>query len=124
MKLIINSVRKYYWVGILTVYPFWFMSPVLFSKSNTTLASSIDSDINGAYASAQMLKNMTWPWSRNMMLNAPIGESFWSITNLSQALNHIVIWLFTRLMNPFAAVALFEIVGWVLNCIFIDKPSS
>ena len=119
MKLIINSVRKYYWVGILTVYPFWFMSPVLFSKSNTTLASSIDSDINGAYASAQMLKNMTWPWSRNMMLNAPIGESFWSITNLSQALNHIVIWLFTRLMNPFAAVALFEIVGWVLTGIVV-----
>jgi hypothetical protein len=104
---------------LLTVYPFWFMSPVLFSRNSSTLTSSIDSDINGAYASAQMLKKMTWPWSRNMMLNAPIGESFWSLTNLSQALNSILIWLFTRLMNPFAAVALFVIVGWVLTGIVV-----
>ena len=99
----------------LVLYPFWFMSPVLFGHMKTTMTSTVNSDINGAYASALMLKQMTWPWSRNIMLDAPLGESFWSITNTSQALNHILIWLFTRVLNPFASVALFQIGGWVLT---------
>jgi len=99
----------------LVLYPFWFMSPVLFGHMKTTMTHGVESDINGAYASALMLERMTWPWSRNMMLNAPLGESFWSITSISQALNHILIWVFTRVLDPFASVALFQICGWVLT---------
>ena len=100
---------------LLALYPFWFMLPVLFGHMKITMTSGVESDINGAYASALMLDRMTWPWSQNMMLSAPLGESFWSITNTSQALNHISIWLFTRVLDPFASVALFQICGWVLT---------
>ena len=99
----------------LVLYPFWFMSPVLFGHMKTTMASGVESDINGAYASALMLDRMAWPWSQNMMLSAPLGESFWTITTTSQALNHISIWLSTRVLDPFASVALFQICGWVLT---------
>lgn len=119
MKLIINSVRKYYWVGILTVYPFWFMSPVLFSRNSTTITSYIDSDINGAYASARYLDQMTFPWSRNLMLGGPKGENFWSIPSISQAILSLIVWLFTRFLPAFPSVAAFIIAGWLFTGIMV-----
>jgi hypothetical protein len=119
MKLIINSVRKYYWVGILTVYPFWFMSPVLFSRNSTTITSYIDSDINGAYASARYLDQMTFPWSRNMLLNGSKGEWFWNLPQVSQAFNNLLVWLFTRFLPAFPSVGAFIIVGWAFTGIMV-----
>ena len=119
MKLVINSVRKYYWVGILTVYPFWFMSPVLFSRNSTTITSYIDSDINGAYASARYLDQMTFPWSRNLMLGGPKGENFWSIPSISQAIQSLIVWLFTRFLPAFPSVAAFIITGWLFTGIMV-----
>ncbi len=99
----------------LALYPLWFMSPILFGDMKTTMTHGVESDINGAYLNALIFERMTWPWSRNMMLNAPLGESFWTITSASQALNYIPNWLFTRVLDPFDSVALFHICGWILT---------
>jgi hypothetical protein len=119
MKSVIDLGRKYYWVGILTLYPFWFMSPVLFSRNDTTITSYIDSDINGAYATARYLDQMTFPWSKNLMLNGPNGEVFWSLPNISQAIPNLIVWVFTRFLPAFPAVAAFIIVGWMFTGIMV-----
>jgi len=119
MKSVIDLGRKYYWVGILTLYPFWFMSPVLFSRNETTITSYIDSDINGAYATARYLDQMTFPWSKNLMLNGPNGEVFWSLPSISQAIPNLIVWVFTRFLPAFPAVAAFIIVGWMFTGIMV-----
>jgi hypothetical protein len=72
-------------------------------------------DTSGAVRIAQMLQNMSSVWSPNRMVNAPSGNSFWSIPYVPGAINWIALWVSTRVFDPFFSVSIWIWAGWVLS---------
>lgn len=72
-------------------------------------------DTSGTVRIAQMLKSMSSIWSQNRMVNAPIGNPFWTIPYVPSAINWIVLWVLTRIFDPFFSVSVWIWVGWVLS---------
>lgn len=62
-----------------------------------------------------MLKSMSSVWSPNRMVNAPSGNSFWSIPYVPSAINWIALWVSTRVFDPFFSVSIWIWAGWVLS---------
>ncbi len=76
-------------------------------------------DTSGTVAITQALERMHFPWSVNVMANAPIGESFWSLSRMVQSIQWLMLWLLTRFCSAILAVNLFVFIGWVLTGVSI-----
>ena len=100
---------------LLTIYPLWFMWPTLGWGSLTMIQQYSQLDTSGMVRTAQMLSRMPTPWSTNFMLNAPQGESFWSVPALSQSFQLLVQWILVRVVPPTTAVNYWILLGWVLT---------
>ena len=91
------------------------MWPSLQPGSHRLMQYSPILDTSGAVRIAQMLQNMSFIWSQNRMVNAPSGNSFWSIPYVPGAINWIALWVSTRVFDPFFSVSLWIWAGWVLS---------
>jgi hypothetical protein len=72
-------------------------------------------DTSGTVAIAQSIERMRYPWSMNVMANAPFGEDFWSLSRMVQAVQWLVLWILTRFGSAILAVNLLICIGWVLS---------
>jgi hypothetical protein len=102
-------------VLILLLYPTIFLGQSLLPGSNELLASSRNSDILGTVRQSQILSAMDWPWSANLMDNAPKGIPYWSLSAFVQGFNWVAIWLLNLVLPPIQAVTWWVWIGWVLS---------
>jgi hypothetical protein len=104
---------------LLVVYPLWFMWPTLLPGTGSMMQYSHILDSSGTVSIVQALDRMQFPWSVNVMSNAPIGESFWGLSRMVQSIQWLVLWSLTRFCSPILAVNLFIFIGWVLTGVSI-----
>jgi hypothetical protein len=102
-------------VLILLLYPTVFLGQSLLPGSNVLLASSRNSDILGTVRQSQILSAMDWPWSANLMDNAPNGIPYWSLSAMVQGFNWVAIWLLNLVLPPIQAVTWWVWIGWVFS---------
>jgi hypothetical protein len=102
----------------LLAYPIAFFCKLLSYPSGTMFGSKV-SDLNGTIQVATILKEMKFPWSANMMTSYPHGETFWRWQSLTQLLQNISLWLFTRLTSPELATIFLIIIYWWLTGILV-----
>ena len=113
-------VRKFvHPIWLLTIYPVWFMFPTLLPGTNSMLQYSGVLDTSGTVEVTQALQRMKYPWSLNVMANAPFGESFWNLARLVQSIQWLVLWFLTRFNSAILSVNLFICLGWVLSGISV-----
>jgi hypothetical protein len=91
------------------------MYPCLLPASEKIYRGVEATDINGTVFQAQILKSMSLPWSSNVLLNAPEGESFWNVWAVPQAFHWIVLWLLTRVLSPVLALNYWLLIGWIAS---------
>ena len=97
---------------LLSIYPIWFMYPVL-DWSSKRLMGEKTSDTSGAVWMAQILSQMRLPWSPNLYTNYPLGESFWHLTKFAQFWQWMYMWIITRFASPYFAVNTLFLIGWI-----------
>jgi len=95
------------------------MFPALLPGTNSMVQYSHILDTSGTVAIAQALKRMKYPWSLNVMSNAPYGESFWSLSRLVQSVQWLALWLLTRFNSAILSVNILICIGWVLSGISV-----
>jgi hypothetical protein len=95
------------------------MFPALLPGTNSMVQYSHILDTSGTVAIAQALKRMKYPWSLNVMSNAPYGENFWSLNRLVQAVQWLALWLLTRFNSAILSVNILICIGWVLSGISV-----
>ena len=95
------------------------MFPALLPGTNSMVQYSHILDTSGTVAIAQALQRMKYPWSLNVMSNAPFGESFWSLSRLVQSVQWLALWLLTRFNSAILSVNIFICIGWVLSGISV-----
>jgi hypothetical protein len=110
----LNTLRKFR-VLILLLYPTAFLGQSLLPGSNVLPASSRNSDILGTVRQSQILNAMDWPWSQNLMDNAPHGSAYWNLPAMVQGVNWVAIWLLNFVLHPIQAVTWWVWIGWVLS---------
>ena len=98
----------------LSLYPLYFMSPVLF-RGDRLLMASKRSDLGAYVWIVQWLDNMTVPFSKNQMIYAPSGTSFWNPVEIVNTIYWLYMWLLTRIISPIDAVNLGLLTAWVLS---------
>jgi hypothetical protein len=64
---------------------------------------------------AQSLKQMTFPWSINHLVNAPHGAQFWSLSFVVNGVLWLALWVETRFISPMLAFNILVWTGWVLS---------
>jgi hypothetical protein len=90
------------------------MSPVLF-RGDRLLMASKRSDLGAYVWIVQWLDNMAVPFSKNRMVYAPSGTSFWNPVEIVNAIYWLYMWLLTRVISPIDAVNFGLLTGWVLS---------
>jgi hypothetical protein len=58
---------------------------------------------------------MATPFSKNQMVYAPSGTSFWNPVEIVNAIYWLYMWLLTRVISPIDAVNFGLLTGWVLS---------
>jgi hypothetical protein len=101
-------------------FPLLYMWPVLAPGSTSHLRSPRAdpnqlTDLDGAIWFARALRNMPFPWSESVMTAAPTGESIWRWQTMTQALQVVSLWGFTRVLEPAHAVNVFVLLGWIVT---------
>lgn len=102
----------------LSIYPVYFMWVPLTSTRSRQIGIST-SDLNSAILNALTLSYMDVPWDTATITNAPDGENYWRVTHLTQILQHLGLWLFTRIASPSASVAILIVFGWIITGIAV-----
>lgn len=116
MKLKVNfkQINRIKLFGLFAVYPTLFMYPALFS-GNTLMVRKTNSDVGHYVWVAQQLNSMQFPWSRNMLIAAPNGVSFWNPAAVVNGAYWLLLWVLTRVFSPLVSVNLTLLAGWVLS---------
>ena len=116
LKSMINSkqLNQIKLFGLFAVYPTLFMSPALFS-GNTLMVRKTNSDVGHYVWVAQQLNAMQFPWSRNMLIAAPNGVTFWNPAAIVNGAYWLLLWVLTRVFSPLVSVNLTLLSGWVLS---------
>ena len=107
----LNQIKLF---GLFAVYPTLFMSPALFS-GNTLMVRKTNSDVGHYVWVAQQLNAMQFPWSRNMLIAAPNGVTFWNPAAIVNGAYWLLLWVLTRVFSPLVSVNLTLLSGWVLS---------
>jgi hypothetical protein len=107
----LNQIKLF---GLFAVYPTLFMSPALFS-GNTLMVRKTNSDVGHYVWVAQQLNAMQFPWSRNMLIAAPKGVTFWNPAAIVNGAYWLLLWVLTRVFSPLVSVNLTLLSGWVLS---------
>jgi len=90
------------------------MWPAL-SPHNTATIQITGNEIGSVLWFAQGLKEMTFPWSVNHMVNAPNGAPFWSLSILVNGVLWLALWVETRFISPMLAFNILVWSGWALS---------
>jgi hypothetical protein len=118
-QLVEKLCKKIWPICLLVIYPLWFMWPTILPGTGSMMQYSHILDTSGTVAIVQALDRMQFPWSVNVMANAPIGESFWGLSRMVQSIQWLVLWSLTRFCSAILAVNLFIFIGWVLTGVSI-----
>ncbi len=104
---------------VLALYPMYVMWPVLIQRTHSHLGDGL-TDVDGAIQNATMLKHVGLAFSGTQGFTAyPIGENFWRIETISQAISIFFYWLTTFIVEPVIAVNTFILIGWVLSGLLV-----
>ncbi len=99
--------------GGLSLFPLIFFWPVLRPNSWLRIGDS-PADVDHAIFEVVGLKTMSFPWSKNMALNLPTGENFWSVpSHVTQSIQWLAMWAIGKLADPMLTVNLWMFVGFL-----------
>ncbi len=80
-----------------------------------TPTSSYVTDLDGAARLAYLVSGMTFPWSPSPHISAPTGASIWRFETVTQSLQVILLWLFSRIADPMMSANMLVFLGWTLT---------
>lgn len=107
---------------IVSVVPMVTMWQVLIVNQKVHLAnpgqtptSSYVTDLDGAARLAYLLSGMTFPWSDSIHISAPTGASVWRLETMTQSVQVILLWLFSRIADPMLSTNILVFLGWTLT---------
>lgn len=99
--------------GGVSLFPLIFFWPVLRPNSWLRIGDS-PADVDHAIFEVVGLKTMSFPWSKNMALNLPTGENFWSVpSHVTQSIQWLAMWAIGKLADPMLTVNLWMFVGFL-----------
>ena len=101
------------------LYPLIVMWPLLTSRRDSHLGIGL-SDVDGAVQNATILKNVGLSLSGTRGFTAyPVGEEFWRVEMISQAISVIAYWVLVQIVRPMLAVNIFILIGWILSGLLV-----
>lgn len=80
-----------------------------------TPTSSYVTDLDGAARLTYLLSGMTFPWSDSIHISAPTGASIWRLETVTQSVQVILLWLFSRIADPMLSTNVLVFLGWTLT---------
>jgi hypothetical protein len=99
--------------GGVSLFPLIFFWPVLGPNSWLRIGDS-PADVDHAIFEVVGLKTMRFPWSKNVALNWPTGENFWSVpSHVTQSIQWLAMWAIGKFADPVLTVNLWMFVGFV-----------